>query len=61
MSQNVDKVLELFSSDLKVVNLGITDFAENLKNREGVETIHVDWSPPAGGDNELLDLLDKLK
>ena len=25
-----------------------------------VEVVQVDWTPPAGGDQELIDLLDKL-
>lgn len=55
-----EKVVELFNQELKVVNLGLQDFAANLNDRDNVQVIHVDWSPPADGDEELLDLLDKL-
>lgn len=41
------------------VNLGVQDFAENLQ-AQGAEVIHVDWSPPAGGDEEMAELLDTL-
>jgi len=41
------------------INIGLYEFAESLQD-QGVETIHVNWSPPAGGDPELLDLLDQL-
>ena len=42
-----------------VVNIGVRDFAETLV-AQGVDVVHVDWSPPAGGDKELAALLDKL-
>jgi len=44
---------------LKVINLGIEIFADDLK-RQGVEVVSIDWQPPAGGDEELLRLLEKL-
>jgi FdrA protein len=44
---------------LKVINLGIEIFADDLK-RQSVEVVSVDWQPPAGGDEELLRLLEKL-
>ena len=44
---------------LKVVNIGLEGFAEEL-SAEGVEVVHVDWSPPAGGDPKLAALLSKL-
>jgi len=45
---------------LKVINIGIETFAEDLR-KQGVEVVHVDWRPPAGGDVEILKLLDKLE
>ncbi len=44
---------------IEVVNIGLESFATDLAE-EGVEVIHVEWSPPAGGDPELADLLAKL-
>ncbi len=41
------------------INVGIRDFAESLEAQEA-EVTQVDWSPPAGGDEEMMDLLDKL-
>ena len=49
----------LLTGPLKVVNVGIEDFAQELDAR-GVETIQVDWSPPAGGDIKLATILAKL-
>ena len=49
----------ILKQKLKVINLGIEIFADDLK-RQGVEAVSVDWQPPAGGDEELLRLLEKL-
>ena len=54
-----NKVEELLEKGPIAVNIGIQDFAESLKT-QGVEVIHVTWAPPAGGDPEAMDLLDKL-
>jgi len=54
-----DKLKPLLEQDLVVVNIGLTDFAESLQ-AQGVKTVHVTWTPPAGGDPELIDLLDQL-
>jgi FdrA protein len=45
---------------IKVINLGVKIFYDSLKE-QGVEVIHVDWRPPAGGDKELLKLLEMLE
>lgn len=49
----------ILAEKLKVVNIGISTFADDLRS-QGVEVIHVDWKPPAGGDQEMLKLLEKL-
>jgi len=49
----------LLDVPLKVVNLGLESFALEL-TQQGVEVIHVDWTPPAGGDPALAELLSKL-
>ncbi len=41
------------------VNIGVRDFAATLE-AQGAKVVHVDWAPPAGGDAELIGLLDKL-
>ena len=50
---------ELLRSDPVFVNVGVSEFAESLR-RAGFETINLRWSPPAGGDHEMSELLDKL-
>lgn len=49
----------VFGGPLRVVNLGLELFAETLE-ADGVEVIHVDWRPPAGGDLRLAALLAAL-
>jgi hypothetical protein len=56
---NVKKINELFSKELKVINIGLDSFAENLRKEE-VEVLQLDWKPPAGGDKRLISLLEKL-
>jgi hypothetical protein len=41
------------------INVGVEDFAASLR-LQGAEVIQVDWTPPAGGDREMIELLDKL-
>lgn len=43
----------LFNQDLKVINIGLSSFKESL-DKEGVESVHVDWTPPIGDTNNLL-------
>lgn len=52
-------VKKLLEQPLKVINIGLEGFATDL-DRHGVEVVHVDWTPPAGGDPELAELLSKL-
>jgi hypothetical protein len=46
----------LFNTPLQVINLGIADFAETLR-QQSVPVVEVDWQPPAGGDTTLVDIL----
>jgi len=41
------------------INVGLAIFGEALRS-QGAEVIHVHWNPPAGGDEETLDLLNAL-
>jgi hypothetical protein len=53
------KEKNILTEKLKVVNIGISTFANDLRS-QNVEVVHVDWKPPAGGDIEMLRLLEKL-
>jgi hypothetical protein len=50
---------ELIQTPIVVVNLGLAMFAKSLEEQK-VEVVQVDWIPPAGGDKEVIDLLDQL-
>ena len=49
----------LLTEKLKVVNVGIWTFADDLRSQD-VAVVAVDWKPPAGGDVGILRLLEKL-
>jgi FdrA protein len=56
---DVKKINELFNQELKVINMGLDSFAENLRKEE-VEVLQMEWKPPAGGNKKLISLLEKL-
>lgn len=49
----------LFDSPLKIINIGLLNFAESIHEQD-VEVVHIYWEPPAGGDEEMISLLDEL-
>lgn len=51
---------DLRQKPLRVVNLGLEIFADELKN-QNVPVTHVRWRPPAGGKPHLLEILEKLE
>ena len=53
------KPVSLIQGSPRVVNVGLSGFAEALA-AQGVAVIQVDWSPPARGDADLATLLSKL-
>ena len=50
----------LFDDGLRVLNLGLELFADNLRE-EGAEVIQIDWRPPANGDLRLIRLLSLMQ
>ena len=55
----LNKLEDLLHQGPIVINIGVVDFAETLQI-QGTHVVHVTWAPPAGGDPELMDLLDQL-
>ncbi len=51
---------KFLQSKICVINIGLEGFYRDLKNRD-VPVVHLDWSPPAGGDPKLIALLSKLR
>jgi FdrA protein len=52
--------LTTLQKPLEAINVGLESFAENLK-AQGTPTVHVDWKPPAGGNERLMAILEKMK
>ena len=50
----------LFNEPLRVINIGLEGFAEDLV-AAGVTVVHLDWRPPAGGDPKMTALLASLE
>lgn len=50
---------QLLAEGPVAVNLGLREFAESLQI-QGVDVVHVEWSPPAEGDEQMGELLDQL-
>ncbi len=51
---------EMFSAAFSGINVGLEIFYDSLVE-QGAEVIHVDWRPPAGGNESLMSLLAKMK
>jgi len=41
------------------VNVGVLEFAESLE-QQGIHVVRVEWTPPAGGDEQMAALLEDL-
>ena len=51
--------LDVLREPLAAINVGLTSFAESLQ-AQGAEVIQVDWRPPAGGNERLMAILQRL-
>jgi FdrA protein len=52
--------LAVLNEPLAGINVGLESFAESLQAQEA-PVIQVDWRPPAGGDERLMAILEKMK
>ena len=50
---------KLLSGPVIAINLGLKQFGVSLE-QQGAEVVQVEWIPPAGGDREMMNLLDDL-
>ena len=55
----VEKILKLFSSELKVINIGLEIFNDALK-AQGVNSVQVSWEAPPKLEKEYEDILAKI-
>jgi len=56
---NVNNILRLFKSEVKIVNVGLEYFYKELR-RQGVQAVHVTWQPKPKLEKELEDILSKI-
>ena len=54
-----EKITSLFNQPMHVLNIGLEGFAMDMEAQK-IKVLHIDWSPPAGGNPELAELLSKL-
>jgi FdrA protein len=52
--------LSSLQKPLAGINIGLESFAENLAAQEA-PVLHVDWRPPAGGNDRLMAILERMK
>lgn len=44
---------------IQPVNIGVQDFGLTLES-QGIEVVYVHWTPPASGDQKMINILDDL-
>ncbi len=57
---NLEPVRLLLNQEVRVINLGLELFAETFASQQ-VPFVHVDWRPPAEGDDDMADILSALR
>jgi FdrA protein len=50
----------MFASPLAAINVGLESFYDSLMS-QGAQAVHVDWKPPAMGNEDLMSILEKMK
>jgi FdrA protein len=48
------------NQSISAINVGLDVFYDRLV-AQGASAVHVDWRPPAGGDDEILSILEKMR
>ncbi len=54
-----NKIIDFFNNDLVVINVGPKVFGDAVR-KQGIEVLQVDWKPIAGGDKEMIKILEAL-
>jgi FdrA protein len=52
--------LSILQKPLMAINLGLESFAANIEDQDA-PVIHVEWRPPAGGNEKLMSILEKMR
>ncbi len=50
----------LLDQPLQAINVGLESFTQSLRAQEAT-VVHVDWRPPAGGNEKLMSILERMK
>ena len=59
-NENVPVNLEQLKQPLAAINVGLESFYDSLIS-QGAQAVHVEWRPPAGGNDKMAALLAKMK
>jgi FdrA protein len=59
-NKNIPVNLEQLNQPLAAINVGLESFYDSL-TLQGAQAVHVEWRPPAGGNEKLAALLAKMK
>ncbi|NMB03817.1 MAG: fdrA domain protein [Tissierellia bacterium] len=54
------KLNNLFKSELKVLNIGLEGFYNDLKQQK-TDTVWLNWKPRSSSNKKSMSLLDKLR
>jgi len=54
-----EKIKQLLNTPIVAVNIGVKSFADSLE-KQNAEVVHINWRPPAGGDQKMMDILKDL-
>lgn len=49
-----------FEGPMAMINVGLETFADSLRE-QGASVVHVDWRPPAGGNERLMGILERMR
>lgn len=52
--------LRVLNDPLSAINVGLASFAESL-TAQVAPVVHMDWKPPAGGNEQLMSILERMK
>ncbi|MFQ5631604.1 MAG: hypothetical protein ACE5I1_22760, partial [bacterium] len=52
--------LAILQQPLATINVGLESFAASL-SAQGALVIHVAWRPPAGGNEKLMSILERMR
>ena len=59
-NESVPVNLEQLNQPFAAINVGLESFYESLIS-QGAQAVHMDWRPPAGGNEKLASLLARMK